>query len=152
MKRMHIHLSVNDIEQNIKFYSAMFDALPTVKQSDYAKWIIEDPAVNFAISNRCHESGLNHLGFELDSSEELDNANKIINENNLESFEEKGAHCCYAESDKYWVFDPQGIPWENFHTLKGIPIYRANLGKDKDNSFDCCLGTNDTVKSISGCC
>lgn len=130
MKRMHIHLSVSDLDSNIKFYTTMFGIESTILESDYAKWRLENPSVNFAISNKGRENGLNHLGLELDSDEELNKVHKRIEENNIESIEEKGAHCCYSESDKYWVLDPQGIPWENFHSLREIPIYGNDSSED----------------------
>ena len=149
---MHIHLSVSDLDSNIKFYNTMFGIEPTILESDYAKWRLENPSVNFAISNKGRENGLNHLGLELDSDEELNKVHKRIEENNIESLEEKGAHCCYSESDKYWVLDPQGIPWENFHSLRKIPIYGNDSSKDAVESINSC-GINACVeKSQANCC
>ena len=130
----------------------MFGIEPTILESDYAKWRLEDPSVNFAISNKGRENGLNHLGLELDSDEELNKVYKRIEENNIESLEEKGAHCCYSESDKYWVLDPQGIPWENFHSLGDIPIYGINSNKDVVESVNSCGVSGDVEKSQTNCC
>jgi len=152
MKRMHIHLSVSDLDSNIKFYSTMFGIEPTILESDYAKWRLENPSVNFAISNKGRENGLNHLGLELDSDEELNKVHKRIEENNIESLEEKGAHCCYSESDKYWVLDPQGIPWENFHSLREIPIYGNDSSKDAVESINSCRINAGVEKSQANCC
>jgi len=152
MKRMHIHLSVSDLDSNIKFYNTMFGIEPTILESDYAKWRLENPSVNFAISNKGRENGLNHLGLELDSDEELNKVHKRIEENNIESLEEKGAHCCYSESDKYWVLDPQGIPWENFHSLREIPIYGNDSSKDAVESINSCGINAGVEKSQANCC
>ena len=142
MKRMHVHISVDDLKKNIDFYSALFNTEPTVQKSDYAKWRLEDPMVNFALStNKGRTIGLNHLGFELESNADLEDMSQCIDENNLEKLEEKNANCCYAKSDKYWTTDPQGIPWENFHTLNGIPMYG-----DKTEQQCCSGGIN------SQCC
>ena len=130
----------------------MFGIEPTILESDYAKWRLEDPSVNFAISDKGRENGLNHLGLELDSDEELNKVYKRIEENNIESLEEKGAHCCYSESDKYWVLDPQGIPWENFHSLGDIPIYGINSSKDVVESVNSCGVSGDVEKSQTNCC
>lgn len=130
----------------------MFGIEPTILESDYAKWRLEDPSVNFAISDKGRENGLNHLGLELDSDEELNKVYKRIEENNIESLEEKGAHCCYSESDKYWVLDPQGIPWENFHSLGDIPIYGINSNKDVVESVNSCGVSGDVEKSQTNCC
>jgi len=152
MNRMHIHLSVSDLDSNIKFYTTMFGIEPTILESDYAKWRLENPSVNFAISNKGRVNGLNHLGLELDSDEELNKVHKRIEENNIESLEEKGAHCCYSESDKYWVLDPQGIPWENFHSLREIPIYGKDSSKDAIESINSCGINGNVNKSQASCC
>jgi len=130
----------------------MFGIEPTILESDYAKWRLENPSVNFAISNKGRVNGLNHLGLELDSDEELNKVHKRIEENNIESLEEKGAHCCYSESDKYWVLDPQGIPWENFHSLREIPIYGKDSSKDAIESINSCGINGNVNKSQASCC
>ncbi len=150
MKKMHIHISVEDLDKNIEFYSALFGAQPTVQHDDYAKWRLDDPMVNFAISDKGRENGLNHLGFELDSHQELEAISKRIDDNNLSKLEEKGASCCYAKSDKYWTLDPQGIPWENFHTLGDIPVYGENAGTDVKAEAQCCSSSSDNINSQ--CC
>jgi extradiol dioxygenase family protein len=152
MKRMHIHLSVDDLDKNIKFYTTMFGAEPTIQHSDYAKWRLEDPSVNFAVSDKGRDSGLNHLGLELDSDEELEKIHQRINQSNLDNLEEKSAQCCYSESDKYWTLDPQGIAWENFYTLGEIPIYGANSSKDSEDSLNSCGISKAAPSSQSNCC
>ena len=127
MKRFHIHLAVDNLQQNIDFYSALFQSQPSVIQEDYAKWMLEEPRINFAISCRGREAGLDHLGFQVDSDEELENIQHILTSAALPITEQKQAACCYAQSNKYWTVDPQGIAWEAFHSLSSIPMF----GKDE---------------------
>ena len=123
MKRLHVHISVENLAASIRFYSGMFSSEPTLLKSDYAKWQLDDPCVNFAISQRGAQTGLDHLGIQVDSAEELDqmHARLATLETDLET--EVGAACCYARSDKYWTHDPSGIAWETFHTLDNIPVF-----------------------------
>ncbi len=123
MKRLHVHVSVNSLDESIKFYSTMFASDPSVVKSDYAKWMLEDPRVNFAISQRGAKVGLNHLGMQVESTEELASMHQRLEKLEGEIKAEEGAACCYAKSDKYWAEDPQGIPWETFHTLESIPVF-----------------------------
>jgi catechol 2,3-dioxygenase-like lactoylglutathione lyase family enzyme len=122
MKRFHLHLSVDDLQHNIRFYSKLFGAEPAVVKPDYAKWMLEDPRVNFAISTRGSRPGLDHLGLQVDSAGELDavRGNLAAADAGIEA---ESAECCYARSDKYWVQDPQGIAWEAYHTLGAIPVF-----------------------------
>jgi catechol 2,3-dioxygenase-like lactoylglutathione lyase family enzyme len=123
MKRFHIHVSVNDLAQSIRFYSTLFGAEPSRVEADYVKWMLEDPRVNFAISKRGQPTGVNHLGFQVDSSEELSALHGQLQAVDTRLIQETEQACCYARSDKYWVTDPTGIAWESFHTLGAIPIY-----------------------------
>jgi len=123
MKRFHVHIAVNDLQQSTRFYSAMFGMQPTVLKNDYAKWMLDDPRVNFAISERASAAGLNHLGFQADSADELEQIHSRLKTADTSITAEKGANCCYATSDKYWVQDPSGIPWESFRSLDTIPFY-----------------------------
>ncbi len=123
MKRFHVHVAVSNLEQSTRFYSAMFGALPTVEKGDYAKWMLDDPRINFAISQRANAPGLNHLGVQAENSEELEQIHARLQTADTVIAAEKGANCCYAKSDKYWVQDPSGIAWESFHSLDGIPFY-----------------------------
>jgi catechol 2,3-dioxygenase-like lactoylglutathione lyase family enzyme len=123
MKRFHVHVAVHDLEQSIRFYSALFGAQPSVKKEDYAKWMLEDPKINFAISNRGHKTGVNHLGLQAEDSAELEDIGSRLARADVATTEQKGASCCYAKSDKYWTVDPQGVPWESFHTLDTVPVY-----------------------------
>jgi hypothetical protein len=123
MKRLHVHVSVDNLSNSIKFYSGMFGVEPTVVKSDYAKWMLEDPRVNFAISHRGAETGLNHLGIQAESAGELGEMQSRLMSLQPDVEKEEEVACCYAKSDKYWVTDPSGIAWETFHTLDSIPVF-----------------------------
>jgi lactoylglutathione lyase len=123
MKRFHVHVSVQDLAANIRFYSMVFGAEPAVVKPDYAKWMLEDPRLNFAISQRGGAAGVNHLGIQVDSAEELTVLREQVTKADVAARDEIGASCCYAQSEKYWVVDPQGIAWETFHTLSSIPVF-----------------------------
>ena len=124
MKRFHVHVAVPDLQQSIRFYSTMFGAQPSVVKPDYAKWMLDDPRVNFAISQRDGKpAGVNHLGFQVESDEELGEINGRLQAAGSNVVEERNASCCYARSDKYWTKDPSGIAWESFHTLGNVPVY-----------------------------
>lgn len=142
MKRFHVHLTVNDIPSSIRFYSTVFGQPPSMVKDDYAKWMVEDPRLNFAISTSGHPAGVNHLGIQVDSTEELKELRSQMAAADVGLLDQTGASCCYAKSDKYWVMDPQGLPWETYHTLDSIPTY----GEDR--------GTADTVahKLAAACC
>ena len=117
MKRLHVHVSVNDLSASIRFYRTLFAAEPVVTKPDYAKWMLEDPRVNFAISTQRQPAGVNHLGFQVDTDEELRGMRAQLEASDARMLEESEQPCCYATSDKYWVTDPTGIAWETFHTL-----------------------------------
>jgi lactoylglutathione lyase len=123
MKRFHVHVSVRNLEESIRFYSLLFAAQPSVQQADYAKWMLEDPRVNFAISTRRQPEGVNHLGFQVDTDDELRNLHAQLRAADALLTEENDQACCYARADKYWVTDPNGIAWETFYTLGSIPVY-----------------------------
>jgi catechol 2,3-dioxygenase-like lactoylglutathione lyase family enzyme len=124
MKRFHVHIAVENLADSIRFYSDLFGAKPDVERQDYAKWMLADPRVNFAISSRGHKPGVNHLGFQAEDSAELaELADRATRASGSAVLKEDAAECCYAKSDKYWVLDPQGIPWEHFHTLGEVPIF-----------------------------
>ena len=123
MKRLHVHVSVKDLPASIRFYRTLFAAEPVVAKSDYAKWMLEDPRVNFAISTQRQPVGINHLGFQVDTDEELHGMRAQLEAADARMVAESEQPCCYAKSDKYWVTDPTGIAWETFHTLGSIPVY-----------------------------
>ena len=123
MKRFHVHAHVDDLKASIVFYSKLFAAEPTRVESDYAKWMIEDPPVNFAISTRGGQPGVDHLGFQTDDPAELAAMKARAETADLALLDEGETTCCYARSEKHWVIDPQGIAWEHFHTLGSIPVF-----------------------------
>ena len=116
MQRLHVHLAVTALEPAVRFYSTLFGAEPTVLKPDYAKWRLEDPRVNFAISQRGDEPGLQHLGIEVDSRAELGQAYARLKAAERPVLEEGAVSCCYAKSEKAWISDPAGIAWETFFT------------------------------------
>jgi catechol 2,3-dioxygenase-like lactoylglutathione lyase family enzyme len=123
MKRFHLHLAVDDLETNVRFYSALFGAEPSVLKPDYAKWMLEDPRINFAISARGAKPGLDHLGMQVENDGELDAMRTQMVAADAATVEHEDAACCYATSNKYWVQDPQGIAWEAYHTLGTVPVF-----------------------------
>jgi catechol 2,3-dioxygenase-like lactoylglutathione lyase family enzyme len=129
MKRFHVHVSVEDLAQSIRFYSALFAADPTVVKPDYAKWMLDDPRVNFAISRRGGAAGLAHLGLQTDGREELKEVADRLDAAGQAVYDRGEAHCCYARSDKAWVADPQGIAWETFFTFGQETVYGDGLAQ-----------------------
>src|SRR6266566_3174934 len=123
MKRFHVHVAVPDISESIRFYSTLFGAQPAVKKDDYAKWMLDDPRINFAISDRSPRKGVDHLGLQAESGDELEEIGSRLAQADVATTAQKNASCCYAKSDKYWTLDPQGIAWESFHTLDSVPLY-----------------------------
>ena len=138
MKRFHVHVAVDDLAANIRFYSTVFGAQPTVVKDDYAKWMLDDPRVNFAISSRGAKPGLDHLGLQVDSDEELAALRAQVGKAEIAAFDQSQAACCYAKSDKYWINDPQGIAWETFHTLDQIPVFGADTKTAEKADSACC--------------
>ena len=124
MKRMHIHVGVDNLDASIKFYSTLFDAEPTVKKDDYAKWMLDDPRVNFAISSENHASkGIEHLGIQAESEDELQQVFTRLRKADAPVLEEGQTTCCYAQSEKSWIADPDGVVWEAFYTNGESVIY-----------------------------
>ena len=139
MKRLHVHLGVADLERSIRFYSALFAAEPSVRQADYAKWQLDDPRVNFAISTRGKKPGLDHLGIQAESDAELEELGTRLAQADVAVLPQKNAACCYARSDKYWTLDPQGVAWESFHTLDSIPVFGADTASQaRGEKAACC--------------
>ena len=123
MKRFHVHAHVEDLQASVAFYSRLFAAEPTRLEADYAKWMLDDPRVNFAISTRGGKPGVDHLGFQADTEPELVELEARARSADLAVLREGAVSCCYARSTKHWVVDPQGIAWEQFHTLADIPVF-----------------------------
>lgn len=121
--RFHVHTHVDDLQASIAFYSKMFAAQPTRTESDYAKWHLDNPRLNFAISTRGTKTGVDHLGFQADTPEELAQLKARAAAADQAAVDEGATTCCYARSDKQWVTDPQGIAWEHYQTLEDIPVF-----------------------------
>jgi len=168
MKRFHVHVAVNDLSKSIAFYSAMFGEQPGVVKPDYAKWMLEDPRLNFAISNRGQTPGVNHLGLQAEDDAELEAIHANLQRADTTVLPEKDAHCCYAKSDKYWVSDPQGIAWESFRSLGTIPLFGsavtepraaelpASCGSSAASAASCCTPSEAasavSTRTAGGCC
>jgi catechol 2,3-dioxygenase-like lactoylglutathione lyase family enzyme len=158
MKRFHVHVAVKDLDQSKRFYSAMFGAEPTVVKPDYAKWMLDDPRINFAISQRGSALGVNHLGVQADTDEELAAIHTNLQRADGTVVAEKGAQCCYATSDKYWVTDPQGIAWESFRSLGTVPFYgeenRTHAASPATDEPGTCCGPTASVRdeARASCC
>jgi hypothetical protein len=129
MKRMHVHVAVEDLKRSIGFYSALFDAAPSVVKPDYAKWMLDDPRVNFAISTRGRGPGLDHLGIQVESETELAEVYARLRKAGAAVIEQGNTICCYAKSEKSWIADPAGISWETFHTTGESTVYGDGTGE-----------------------
>ena len=123
MNRFHVHMHVNDLHQSIAFYSRLFASQPVRVEKDYAKWMLDDPRLNFAISTRGSKPGLDHLGIQVDDADALAELKQRAQSADMALLDEGATTCCYARSEKHWVTDPQGVAWEYFHTLGNIPIF-----------------------------
>jgi catechol 2,3-dioxygenase-like lactoylglutathione lyase family enzyme len=150
MKRMHVHVSVGDLDQSIRFYETLFGAPPSVVKPDYAKWMLDDPRVNFAISDRGRAPGVDHLGIQVENGEELVEIRERLKAAGDIPRDQTAAVCCYAQSDKAWVNDPAGVRWETFFTFGAAPIY----GFDESDVVDegpksACCPAAETTKA---CC
>jgi catechol 2,3-dioxygenase-like lactoylglutathione lyase family enzyme len=151
MKRMHVHVSVRDLEASVRFYSTLFAATPTVLKEDYAKWMLEDPRVNFAISTRDAPAGIEHLGIQVADADELHEVYERLEKADAPVLEEGETVCCYAKSEKSWIEDPQGIRWETFLTTGESTIYGSEAPK---SSAACCVpaAVSDRAESTASCC
>ena len=129
MKRFHVHVSVEDLDASIRFYATVFGSPPTVRKPEYAKWMLEDPRLNFALSRRGAPPGLDHLGLQVDTDDELRALRTQVEQAEITAQDQSGAECCYAKADKYWITDPQGIAWEAFRSLDSIPLYGVDTRK-----------------------
>lgn len=156
MKRFHVHLHVDDLARSIGFYSKLFAAEPARVEADYAKWMLDDPRLNFAISTRGAKAGIDHLGFQTDDADELATLKARAEAADMALLDEGETTCCYARSDKHWVTDPQGVAWEQFHTLGNIPVFSE--GPKVEAASACCAPTTRgkpvgiAVKASNSCC
>jgi catechol 2,3-dioxygenase-like lactoylglutathione lyase family enzyme len=156
MKRLHVHVAVENLDASIGFYSALFGSQPTKRKPDYAKWMLDDPRVNFAISARGAKPGLDHLGIQAENPEELQGLREQVNRAGLAVTQEGETTCCYAQSDKSWVQDPSGIAWEAYHTMADAELF--NHGQPTASA--CCAppstaASNQAATTCgpkSGCC
>jgi len=129
MKRFHVHVAVDDLDASIRFYSTVFGAQPTVQKTDYAKWMMEDPRLNFVLSKRGAKAGLDHLGFQVDTEDELAALRQQVGNAEIAALDQPETTCCYARSSKYWITDPQGVAWETYRTMGEAEIYGASRPK-----------------------
>lgn len=158
MKRFHVHVHVRDLQGSIGFYSKMFAAVPTRVESDYAKWMLDDPRINFAISTRGGKPGVDHLGLQAENAEELAELKARAQQASMALQDDGETTCCYARSEKHWLTDPQGVAWEHFQTLENIPLF-SEKAKQESNAAACCATpaargkpTGIEVGPASACC
>jgi hypothetical protein len=147
VKRLHLHLSVPDLEQGIKFYSTIFASKPSKVKSDYAKWQLDDPRVNFAISTRSDAIGLDHLGIQAETDTDVIDAQQRLKAANFPTSEINNGVCCYSESNKFWAVDPAGIPWESFVTMNDAEVY----GVDNQSQDSACCNAASSANSANCC-
>jgi lactoylglutathione lyase len=160
MKRFHVHTHVDDLARSIAFYTQMFGQQPTRVESDYAKWMLDDPRINFAISNRGGKPGVDHLGIQTDTEEELAELKARARAADMALLDEGETTCCYARSEKHWITDPQGVAWEHFHTLNDIPTFSESAKQASTEPQSACCASDTPrgkpvaipVKSASSCC
>jgi predicted enzyme related to lactoylglutathione lyase len=154
MKRFHVHVAVDDLEQSIGFYSALFAVRPSVIKTDYAKWMLDDPRVNFAISTRGRQAGLDHLGIQAESNDELKEIYARLRKAGGTVIEQGQTSCCYAKSEKSWIDDPVGISWETFHTTGENTDYGDGSGErvaGVAHAKSCCAPTPEVAEPACGC-
>lgn len=154
MKRLHVHVSVDDLAQSVRFYTTLFAAEPTVVKPDYAKWMLDDPRVNFAISTRSGQVGLDHLGIQAETQDELHEIYGRLRQVNRPVLEEGATTCCYAKSEKSWITDPQGLSWETFLTTGESTVYGdgVDLGPIRTTSTACCAREAEAAPAAAACC
>ena len=156
MKRMHIHVGVESLDDSIRFYSALFGAQPVKTRDDYAKWMLDDPRINFAISTRAEKAGIDHLGLQVDEDCELEELRARLKSAEMSVFDEGETLCCYARSEKSWVKDPAGIAWEAYKTMEDVQFFAGAAIIEDNNS--CAPAGNDQPGECTppaargGCC
>jgi hypothetical protein len=147
MKRMHIHIAVEELSKSIGFYSTIFGSVPTIAREDYAKWYLNDPHVNFAISTKEGACGMNHLGIQVDSESELQVIVQRLESAEINYSSQEGTSCCHSHSNKHWALDPQGIAWESFHTLSETLLSGSGVNTHLGESTSCCIPLNKSESS-----
>jgi len=147
MARMHIHISVDDLDRSIGFYSTIFGTKPTTQKTDYAKWLLDNPSINFAISSRGFKPGIEHIGIQAENEDEMSDIRSRLEQGAIETFDDGQTVCCYAESDKSWIRDPSGIPWETYFTMKETQFFSEHDIEPSGSS--CC--SPDSVEAKNDC-
>jgi catechol 2,3-dioxygenase-like lactoylglutathione lyase family enzyme len=156
MKRIHIHVGVEDLDQSIRFYNALLGAQPIKTKSDYAKWMLDDPRLNFAISTRPGKTGVDHLGLQVDEDSTLEELRERFKSADMSVYDEGETVCCYARSDKTWVTDPSGVAWEAYKTMEDVELFSSAVATEDgalraaatNEQQGCCKSPEKTV----GCC
>ena len=151
MKRFHVHVNVEQLDPSIRFYTSLFGAAPSVVKPDYAKWMLDDPRVNFAISQRGRQAGVDHLGLQAEDDAELAAIGERLHSADAVTLAEKATTCCYAHSDKFWAEDPQGVRWESFHTHGDATTYTSSPAELVDNPKSTCCGPAATTPAAASC-
>lgn len=151
MKRMHLHIAVANLTQSITFYNHLFGSSPTVIKEDYAKWMLDDPLVNFAISQRSNNIGLDHIGIQVENETELSEIKTRLDAAEMDMISQAGTTCCYAKSNKHWVEDPSGMAWETYHTLDSAPTFNDQKEKtvSPESNTACCAPAPQVINLIS---
>lgn len=153
MKRLHVHVAVSDIAQSVRFYSTLFASEPAVLKDDYAKWLLDDPRVNFAISSRSVKTGLDHLGIQVESGDELHEVYGRLEAAEGDVLEQGATTCCYAQSEKSWIADPEGLYWETFHTTGEATVYGDSLpAATEAEQGACCTPKSKLPPAAAACC
>lgn len=152
MKRLHMHIGVEKLDDSIRFYTALFGADPVKVKEDYAKWMLDDPRINFAISTRSGKKGLDHLGLQVDNAEELANLRQQLSNANLTTHSEGETTCCYAKSEKSWVTDPDGTAWEAYHTMEDAQFFSGTAPAAACSATVPAKDTQSCGSKSGGCC
>lgn len=149
MKRFHIHVGVKDLSQSVRFYSTLFGQEPSKLKSDYAKWMLEDPRINFAISTRTGTDGVDHLGIQVDEGAELTEITQRLEKADLELLDQGETTCCYSTSIKAWVLDPSSVAWETYQTMADADVYSGKKNPKQEQEESACCAP--AVESTSCC-
>ncbi len=153
MKRLHLHVGVKDLGKSVQFYSTLFGQEPTKLKGDYAKWMLEDPKVNFAISTRVGTEGLDHLGIQVDEDRELAEITARLKKAEVAVLDEGETTCCYSESKKAWVQDPSGVAWETYRTMADAELFHGPAEEEEPKSGCCAADAEaDTGTDAKACC
>ncbi len=136
MKRLHLHIGVEHLNESISFYETLFKSKPTKLKKDYAQWVLEDPKINFAISTRAEKNGVEHLGIQVDNSVELNKIREDLDHHQISTHSDGEVTCCYAKSEKSWVTDPSGLAWEVYHTMEDAEMFHGEKKSQKSKALD----------------